>query len=117
PSRFGVIELTRQRVRPETEIDTSESCPTCNGTGEVQAPVLVVDEIENTLNYLVSEKDMSGLTLSVHPFIHAYLTKGFPSIQHKWWWRWKKWVKVKPEGSSQFLAFAVEDGEGNEVPV
>jgi ribonuclease G len=117
PSRFGVIELTRQRVRPETEIDTSESCPTCNGSGEVQAPVLVVDEIENTLNYLVSEKDMSGLTLSVHPFIHAYLTTGFPSIQHKWWWRWKKWVKVKPEGSSQFLAYAVEDGEGNEVPV
>jgi ribonuclease G len=47
PSRFGVIELTRQRVRPETEIDTSESCPTCNGTGEVSAPVLIVDEIEN----------------------------------------------------------------------
>ena len=51
PSRFGVIEMTRQRVRPETEIDTSENCPTCNGTGEVSAPVLVIDEIENALNY------------------------------------------------------------------
>lgn len=53
PSKFGAIEMTRQRVRPETEIDTSESCPTCGGTGEVSAPVLIVDEIENGLNYLL----------------------------------------------------------------
>jgi len=117
PSRFGVIELTRQRVRPETEIDTSENCPACNGTGEVGAPVLIIDEIENTLNYLLGEKDMSGLVLQVHPFIHAHLTKGLPSIQHKWWWRWKKWVKVQPGGSNQYLAYSFHDGAGNEVPV
>ncbi len=117
PSRFGVIELTRQRVRPETEIDTSENCPTCAGTGEVQAPVLIIDQIENALNYLLTEKDMNGLTLGVHPFIHAYLTKGLPSIQHKWWMRWRKWVKVKPVGSLQYLAYNVQDGEGNEVPL
>lgn len=117
PSRFGVIELTRQRVRPETEIDTSESCPTCAGTGEVQAPVLIVDQIEHAINYLITEKDMSGLTLGVHPFIHAYLTKGLPSIQHKWWMRWRRWVKVKPVGSLQFLSFTVLDTEGNEVPI
>jgi ribonuclease G len=117
PSRFGVIELTRQRVRPETEIDTSENCPTCAGTGEVQAPVLIIDQIENALNYLLTEKDMNGLTLGVHPFIHAYLTKGLPSTQHKWWMRWRKWVKVKPVGSLQYLAYNVQDGEGNEVPL
>jgi ribonuclease G len=117
PSRFGVIELTRQRVRPETEIDTSESCPTCNGTGEVQAAILIIDEIESTLNYLLTEKDMNGLTVSVHPFVHAFLTKGLPSMQHKWWWRWRKWVKVNPDGAQQFLAFSLRDGEGNEVPV
>lgn len=117
PSKFGVVELTRQRVRPETEIDTSESCPTCGGTGEVGAPILIVDEIENALNYLHSEKDMSGLTLKVHPFLHAYLTQGFPSIRMKWWWRWKKSVKVVPEGSSQYLEFKVLDSEGKEVAV
>ncbi|MBK9512245.1 MAG: Rne/Rng family ribonuclease [Flavobacteriales bacterium] len=117
PSRFGVIELTRQRVRPEAEIDTSESCPTCNGTGEVQAAILIIDEIENTLNYLLTEKEMNGLTVSVHPFVHAYITKGLPSMQHKWWWRWRKWVKVMPDGAQQFLAFSVKDGVGNEVPV
>jgi ribonuclease G len=117
PSRFGVIELTRQRVRPETEIDTSENCPTCNGTGEVSAPVLIVDEIENALNYLLGEKQMTGLTLSVHPFLAAYFTKGLPSIQHKWWWRWRKWVKVKGDGNHQYLDFTVQDGAGNEVPL
>lgn len=117
PSRFGVIELTRQRVRPETEIDTTENCPTCNGTGVVQAAILIIDEIENALNYLLTEKDMHGLVLNVHPFIHAYLTKGLPSMQHKWWWRWRRWVKVRPLGSLQLLSFSVQDGEGNEVPV
>jgi ribonuclease G len=83
----------------------------------VQAAILIIDEIENALNYLHTEKDMSGLMVCVHPFIHAYLTKGLPSIQQKWWWRWRKWVKVKPEGAQQFLAFSVKDGQGNEVPV
>ncbi len=117
PSRFGVIEMTRQRVRPETEIDTSESCPTCGGTGEVSAPVLIIDEIENALNYLLTEKDMNGLTLKVHPFIAAYLTKGLWSIQRQWWWRWRKSVKVVGEGASQYLDFHVYDAEGKEIPL
>lgn len=117
PSRFGVIELTRQRVRPETEIDTTENCPTCNGTGVVQAAILIIDEIENALNYLLTEKEHPGLLLHVHPFIHAYLTKGLPSMQHKWWWRWRKWVKVRPLGSLQLLSFTVHDAEGNQLTV
>ncbi len=117
PSRFGVIEMTRQRVRPETEIDTSESCPTCGGTGEVKAPVLIIDEIENALHYLHGEKGMSGLTLKVHPFVHAYLTRGWPSVRMRWWWRWKKGVKVVPEGALQYLDYSVEDAQGNEVPL
>ncbi|MDX9750987.1 MAG: Rne/Rng family ribonuclease [Flavobacteriales bacterium] len=117
PSRFGVIELTRQRVRPATEIETNESCPTCQGTGEVQAPVLIVDQIENSIGHLLGEKGMDRIALHVHPFIHAYLTKGLRSIRFKWWLRWRKWVRVVPDGSLQFLAYAVKDAEGNEVPL
>jgi ribonuclease G len=117
PSRFGVIELTRQRVRPATEIDTSENCPSCGGTGQIQAPILLIDEIENTLHYLHGERGMNGLVLRVHPFIAAYLTKGWPSVRMRWWWRWKKWVQVLPEGASQFLEFAVQDSEGNVIPL
>ena len=60
---------------------------------------------------------MSGVSLHVHPFVAAYFTKGLPSIQQKWWWRWKKWVKVVPQGSSRYLEFHVFDGEGKEVAV
>jgi len=83
----------------------------------VSAPVLIIDQIENALNYLLTEKDMSGLTLHVHPFLAAYFTKGFPSVRMKWWWRWKKSVKVVGEGSYQYLSFTVQDGAGNEVPL
>ncbi|MCB0786628.1 MAG: Rne/Rng family ribonuclease [Flavobacteriales bacterium] len=117
PSRFGVIELTRQRVRPATEIDTSESCPTCGGSGEVSAPVLIIDEIENALNYLLVEKEENGLTLAVHPFIHAYLTKGWPSIRMKWWMRWRQWVKVEAQGARRYLDYAILDKEGKELPI
>ena len=116
-SKFGVVEITRQRVRPETEIVTTENCPTCNGTGEVKAPVLIIDELEHALNYLHGEKNLSGLTVVVHPFIHAYLTKGLWSRQRQWWWRWKKSVKVKPEGASQYLDFSILDAEGKTVPL
>ena len=117
PSRFGVIELTRQRVRPETEIDTNESCPTCQGTGEVQAPVLILDQIENTIAHLAGEKHMRGLVLHVHPFIHSHLTKGLRSIRFNWWMIWRKWVRVIPDGSLAFLTFVVKDGDGNELPI
>lgn len=117
PSRFGVIELTRQRVRPETEIDTSESCPTCRGTGEVQAAILLIDEVQNTLNYLFTEKQLSTITLKVHPFVHAYITHGCPSLRMRWWWRWKRRVRVEPDGSIQYLAYAILDEQGNEIPL
>ena len=79
--------------------------------------MLIIDEIENALHYLHGERTMSGLVLKVHPFIAAYLTKGFPNIRMKWWWRWKKSVKVVPEGSHQYLEYTIQDAEGNEIPL
>jgi ribonuclease G len=55
PSKFGIIEITRQRVRPQTEIKTTESCPTCGGTGEIQASILFAEEIEANLSFLLLE--------------------------------------------------------------
>ena len=76
PSKFGVIEITRQRVRPETDIKTSEACPTCNGTGEVQASILLAEEIESNLNYLLTDRKEATVSLLVHPYLEAYVTKG-----------------------------------------
>ena len=94
PSKFGLIQITRQRVRPETNITTVEKCPACDGTGEIKASVLFVDEIENNLRYFVSEQNEKLLTLTVHPFLESFLNKGNifkSSIADKW----KKKLKVK----------------------
>lgn len=94
-SKFGLIQITRQRVRPELVIETLEMCPTCNGTGEIQPSILITDEIENTLRYILKEQNEKSVTLWVNPFIEAYLKQGFPSIRMKWYFKFKKWVQVK----------------------
>ncbi len=94
PSKFGVVELTRQRVRPETDIKTSEVCPSCNGTGEVQASILIIDEIENHLKFLIENHKNKTIQLHVHPFVEAFLRKGVRSIQRNWFLKYKKWIQV-----------------------
>ena len=94
PSKFGVVELTRQRVRPETDINTSEVCPSCNGSGEVQASILIIDEIENHLKFLIENHRNKTIHLQVHPFIEAFLKRGVKSIQRGWFLKYKKWIQV-----------------------
>ena len=96
PSRFGVVELTRQRVRPETDIKTTETCPSCLGKGEVQASILVVDEIEHMLQSIMNQGTLKSIYLNVHPFVEAYLRKGVKSVQRKWFIKYKKWVTIRP---------------------
>ncbi len=95
PSKFGLVQLTRQRVRPEMNIVTSEICPTCHGTGTVRPSVLLLDDIENNLNYVLQEQNEKGITLCVHPFIEAYIKRGIYNRQMKWYFRYHQWIKVK----------------------
>ncbi|MGI4022064.1 MAG: Rne/Rng family ribonuclease [Janthinobacterium lividum] len=95
PSKFGLVQLTRQRVRPEMNIVTSEICPTCHGTGTVRPSVLLLDDIENNLNYVLQEQNEKGITLCVHPFIEAYIKRGIYNQQIKWVFHYHQWIKVK----------------------
>ncbi len=84
-TKFGLMQITRQRVRPATEINTQEVCPVCNGTGKIASSVVIDEAIERRLSYYVTEKSISSLTLKVNPILGAYLTKGlFSSIVKKW---------------------------------
>jgi ribonuclease G len=115
PSRFGVVEITRQRVRPETEIKTTETCPTCNGTGEVQATILFAEEIENNLQYLLEDKKEAKLTLLVHPYLEAYFKKGILSRQMKWYIKYKKWVSVRAVVANQLLEYSFHNSDNEEI--
>lgn len=115
PSRFGVIEITRQRVRPETDIKTSEKCPVCAGTGEVSASILFADEIENNVSYLLDDKKVPNLELHVHPYLASYFTKGVMSKQMKWFLQHKKWVRVKGRTDHHFLQYTFKDKKGEVI--
>lgn len=115
PSRFGVVEITRQRVRPETEIKTAETCPTCNGTGEVQASILFAEEIENNLHFLLAEKQMKGISLVVHPYLASYFKNGLFSKQMKWFFKHKQWVAIRGLTDNHLLSYAFFDKNNKEI--
>lgn len=116
PSKFGVVEITRQRVRPETDIETSETCPTCNGSGEVQASILFAEEIESNLNFLIEDKKMKDVVLLVHPYLEAYFKKGLVSRQMKWFLKYKKWIPVRGITAHQLLQYSFVTKENEEIP-
>lgn len=114
-SRFGLVEITRQRVRPEMEIKTAEVCPTCKGTGEVLAAITIVDDIETGLRAVIEEQKAVSVQLSVHPFIASYLKDGYWSYQRKWWKLYKKWVSIKPKNAMTMLDYEFLDKNGEEI--
>ena len=114
-SRFGLMEITRERVRPAMNINTAELCPACKGTGEVQPSVLLIDEIENNLRYILSEKKPPSITLCVHPFVESFLTKGYPSIRTKWLLKFKKRVKIKAINDYSMLEYKFVNGTNEEI--
>lgn len=105
PSKFGLVQITRQRVRPAMTVEILEKCPVCNGTGESKPTILLVDEIENNLRYLAKEQNEKHLSISVHPFVHAFLRSGFPSIRQKWMMQFRTRIKIKPSSSHHFLEY------------
>ena len=83
-TKFGLMQITRQRVRPATEINTTEVCPVCHGTGKISSSVVIDEAIERRLAYYVNEKGLKTLVLKTSPILGAYLNRGLFSILHKW---------------------------------
>ncbi|MCK0130071.1 ribonuclease E/G [Flavobacteriaceae bacterium F08102] len=112
PSKFGLVQITRQRVRPEMVIKTKEENP--NKNGEVEAPIVLVDKIETHLNRILGDAK-KGISLHLHPFVASYFKKGVPSIQQKWFLKHKKWIKVIPRDAYQYLEYHFFDSNDNEL--
>jgi len=105
PSKFGLIQITRQRVRPEREIEVLEECPSCGGSGKIRSSMLVTDEIENNIRYLVDEQNEKSIMIHMHPILHAYLTKGIPSIRMKWSMKFRRKIRIKPDKSLSLIEY------------
>lgn len=114
-SKFGLMQITRQRVRPEVNINTAEMCPTCNGTGKINPTILLTDDIQRDLDYILQSKPKSRLYLHVHPYVEAYLKKGLPNLQMKWYLKYRKWINVKSESDYPLTAYRFFDDNNDEI--
>ncbi len=115
-SKFGIMQITRERARPETAVDTSETCPTCGGSGKVNATILLVDDIERDLEFIMQSRPKSKLILRVHPYLDAFLKKGlWKSQQFKWYWKYHKWITIVPSGDFPLSDYRFFDEHEDEI--
>jgi len=98
-SKFGLMQITRQRVRPEVNISTAEKCPTCNGTGKITASIQISEEIEQMLEHLLIDQNEKNISLALHPYIYSFFTRGAYSVRFKWFMKYHKWVKMIEDSS------------------
>jgi ribonuclease G len=113
-TKFGLMQITRQRMKPEMNINTSELCPSCNGSGTISSTLIMEDEIAKNLNYLIMQKH-KGLTIVVHPIMHTYLTCGLPSRRLKWMWKYKQKIKIISDTNYHLTEFRFFDNTDEEI--
>jgi ribonuclease G len=114
-SKFNIMQITRERVRPEINIATTESCPTCGGTGQINASLLLIDEMVGDLEHLLNTH--SKLKLYCHPIIGAYLRKGFPSMRMRWFFKYKKWISIYPNEDFGITEYKFFDDNDEEIKI
>ena len=115
PSKFGLVQITRQRVRPEMNIITNEKCPSCDGTGEIKASIVLLDDVAANLAFIIKEQNEKNITLCVHPYIEAYIKKGIFNLQWKWFLNYGRWIKVKAEPSYHLTEFHFLNSKEEEI--
>lgn len=114
-SKFGLMQITRQRVRPVLDITTNETCPSCFGKGEIQPSLLFTDTLKEKIDYLINHLKVKKFTMFVHPFVDAYIKKGVFSLYGKWRREFGRQFKIIPDESLAFLQYVVVDANNQEI--
>lgn len=112
-SKFGLMQITRQRVRPALDIETTETCPSCFGKGVVRPSLLFTDTLKEKLHYLIDDLNVSDFIMYVHPFVDAYLKKGLISTYRRWRLELGRKFRIVPDQSLAYLEYRVVDSAGN----
>jgi ribonuclease G len=114
-SKFGLMQITRQRVRPAMDVNTLENCPTCFGTGKASPSILLTDSLEGKIDALVNQHKVKKFTLNLHPYVAAFVNKGIFSLKWKWNLKYTRKLKVIPDKSLAFLEYKFYDPDRNEL--
>lgn len=114
-SKFGLMQITRQRVRPVMDVNVEETCPTCGGTGKIKPSILFTDSLETKIDTLVNKLGIKHFRLYVHPFVVAYINQGVFSIKRRWQMRYGWGVKIYPNQKLAYLQYAFYDMKGEEI--
>lgn len=114
-SKFGLMQITRQRVRPALDIATAETCPSCFGKGYVQSSLLFTDKLEEKIEYLTEHLKVKKFIMYVHPYVESYVKKGLFSLYSRWRRRYGRGVKVVADESLAFLQYKVLDQNKVEI--
>ena len=114
-TKFGLMQITRQRIRPATQINTAEICPLCHGTGKITSSAVIDEQIERDLADLVKDSGTRSVTLKVSPILGAYLTRGLSSFVSKWRRKYKCKVKVSESNDFTVLQYEFYNEKGEKL--
>ncbi len=111
-SKFGLMQITRQRVRPAMDVAVEESCPTCHGTGKIKSSILFTDQLESKIDRMVNKIGIKRFTLHVHPYVAAFINQGVISLKRRWQMKYGLGVKIMPNQKMAFLQYEFYDAKG-----
>ena len=114
-SKFGLMQITRQRVRPAMSVSVDEGCPTCGGQGVIKSSLLFTDTLEEKVHMMVEKFHIKRFRLHVHPFVAAYLNQGVFSIKRHWQMKYGLGVRIIPNQQLAYLQYEFYDEKGREI--
>ena len=114
-TKFGLMQLTRHRVRPAIRIDNSETCPSCSGSGKVANVLAIGELIGQHIDYLFTRRKERSLHITLHPYLYAYFTKGFLSTQLRWRLKYRRKVHLLADHALGITSFRFQDYRGDSI--
>lgn len=114
-TKFGLMQITRQRVRPVAVESVSDVCPTCNGTGKIEPTVLLDKKIENQISFLTQDRGHKFIKLVVSPYVACFLKRGFWSLRRRWEWKYKVRLQVVEDQSTGIVEVHYHDRKDNDL--
>ena len=110
-SKFGLMQITRQRVRPAMDVAVEESCPTCHGTGKIKSSILFTDQLESKIDRLVNKIGIKRFSLHVHPYVAAFINQGVFSLKRRWQMKYGLGIRVIPSQKMACLQYEFYDSK------